>query len=136
MSVRSSSEGRGNQVQVVKSGYITKYPYYIERRVLTIPNTHTTGQTAHGDIWIRFNNRSFDNNNFYLTTWENCAMIQTGDSDSAATPDEQMVIANVLFYLGQVTQESDATIRTAEDLTPPDKPTVKLAQKYGQKRSI
>ena len=132
VSVRSNSESKKNQVQVVKSGYITKYPYYIERRVLTVPTTHTTGQIAYGDIWVRFNGRAYDNNNFYLTTWENCAMIQTGHSNGAATPDEQMVIANVLFYLGQVTQESDATIRTAEDLTPPDKPTVKLAQKYGQ----
>ena len=59
-------------------------------------------------------------------------MIQTGHSNGAATPDEQEVIANVLFYLGQVTQETNASVRTAEDLTPPDKPTVKLVQKYGQ----
>ena len=132
MTVRNSDEPKSSYVQVVKSGYITKYPYYIERRVLNVPSNHTTGQTANGNIWIRYTNRGFDNTNFYLTTWENCAMIQTGHSNGAATPDEQMVIANVLFYLGQVTQESDATIRTAEDLTAPNKPTVKLAQKYGQ----
>ena len=130
--VNSVGDYDGTKVQVVKSGYITKYPYYIERRVLNIPYCHVVGQTAHGDIWIRYNGKPYNSANSYLTTWENCAMIQTGHSNSAATADEQMVIANVLFYLGQVTQESDATVRTAEDLTAPDKPTVKLAQKYGQ----
>ena len=129
---RGQFGARGSQVQVVKSGYITKYPYYIERKVLNIPYCHVSEQRAYGNIWIRYNGYAYNNENFYLTTWENCAMIQTGHSNGAATPDEQMIIANVLFYLGQVTQESDATIRTAEDLTPPDKPTVKLAQKYGQ----
>jgi hypothetical protein len=118
--------------------------------ILNVPYTHTNFEIANGDIWLRFANiepfRGYDingnlnypnigwtdsiislwqqnpalNMNWYLTTWNNTAMIQTGHSNGAATPDEQKILANTLFYLGQVTTETSWLDHSAQDLTPPD----------------
>ena len=39
------------------------------------------------------------NYKYYLTTWNNTAMIQTGHSRGESTEDERKVLANTLFYL-------------------------------------
>ena len=56
---------------------------------------HNGGQTGNGDIWLEFVNQTVipegDKGNFYLTTYNNCAMIQTGHSSGAATSDEQKI---------------------------------------------
>ena len=39
------------------------------------------------------------NNNFYLSTYNNTAMIQTGHSNCQATSDEQKIIANTIFFM-------------------------------------
>ena len=118
-------------VKVVKKGFLTKYPYDIETRNLNIPFCHSTGELAYGDIWIRYVRpfSSFSpgpeigpdaNNNYYLTSWNNCAVIRTGHSNGAATADEQKILANTLFYLGQVTDDTYADVHTAEDLAAPE----------------
>ncbi len=127
-------------VNVVKKGFLTRYPYNIETGNLTIPYSHTTGQHAYGDIWLRYvppygryygsNTDTLHeigpetgddaNNNFYVTTWNNISMIQTGHSNCEATSDEQRIIANVLWYLGQVTTDNSANAHTAEDLANPE----------------
>ena len=132
------------KIKVTKKGALTKYPYNIETRDLTIPLSHSTGELAYGDIWMRYlqpwqedfsegpeiGNNS--NNNYYLTTWNNTAVIRTGHSVGGAGPyavaqateDEQMVIANTLFYLGQVTKNNECDAYTAYDASAPDKPRV------------
>ena len=119
-------------VRVVKKGYLTKYPYDIEERNLTIPYSHTTGEAAYGDIWLRYVHTDGQeqgenaNNNYFITTWNNCAVTRTGHSNCAATPDEQKILANVLWYLGQVTEDPEVHVHTAEDLKGPDKPLVSI----------
>jgi hypothetical protein len=63
-------------------------------------------------------------NNFYLTTWSNCALIQTGHSNGEATPDEQRVTANTLFYLAQITTDTSWNDHKGQDLDAPDKPVI------------
>ena len=53
--------------------------------------------------------------------------------EEAATLDEQKIIANTLFYLAQITDETNATAYTAEDIAPPDIPKVDLSQQYGNR---
>lgn len=122
----------GKYVKVVKTGYITKYPYNIENRTLTVPESHTTGERAYGDIWITYTapfsashsstNKSDieGNNNYFITTWNNCAVTRTGHSNCEASADEQKILANVLYYLGQVTEDTSAQVSTAEDLAAPE----------------
>jgi len=127
-------------IQVEKRGLLTNYPWEIEELgdELNISLTHTGQQIALGDVWMSFTD--FENttgaswrgpeisdpetgkgtNNFYLTTWNNTAMIQTGHSNGNATPDEQKVLANTLFYLSQLTTNTSWKDRSGQDLAVPN----------------
>jgi hypothetical protein len=127
-------------VSIVKKGLLTDYPWNIGDlgTTLNVPLSHTTHQIAYGDIWMQYNppfNATFPGpqttdssgrgtNNFYLTTWSNVAMIQTGHSEGQATPDEQKVLANTLFYLAQITTDTSWNDHKGQDLAAPIAPTV------------
>ena len=59
---------------------------------------------------------------YYLTTWNNTAMIQTGHSNGNSTEDERKVLANTLFYLKQLTHKKEILDNSARDLENPNKP--------------
>ncbi|WP_143316560.1 hypothetical protein [Clostridium sp. HBUAS56017] len=137
-------------VTLNKKGLLTNYPWNIGNigTKLNVPMSHTTGQFAFGDVWIKYTANtikdnvftgvpSSDNNpevtsyngkattnNFYLTTWNNTAMIQTGHSDGSATEDEQKILANTLFYLAQVTEATSWNDHKGQDLDGPTKPNI------------
>ncbi len=111
-------------VKAVNDGFLLKYPWDLSARTsFTIPYTHPLGQIANGIIWMKFDIATTDNRNFYLTTWNNMAQIQTGHSNASATLDEQKIIANTLIYLAQFTQATSADAHCAMDVAAPDKPT-------------
>ena len=58
---------------------------------------------------------------YYLTTWNNTAMIQTGHSNGASTEDERKVLANTLFYLKQLTKKTELLDNSARDIADPNK---------------
>ena len=62
------------------------------------------------------------NYKYYLTTWNNTAMIQTGHSQGKSTEDERKVLANTLFYLKQLTHKTEILDNSARDLENPNKP--------------
>ena len=62
------------------------------------------------------------NHRYYLTTWNNTAMIQTGHSSGESTEDERKVLANTLFYLKQLTKKTEILDNSARDLENPNKP--------------
>ena len=71
---------------------------------LTIPQTHCTAQQVKGDVWVtlgdtRTTEEVAKQNAFYLETYNNTAIIQTGHSDNEATTDEQKMIANTIFFM-------------------------------------
>ena len=87
-----------------------------------------------GDYWSKWNPEAFMNeteskNNipndanyrYYLTTWNNTAMIQTGNSRGASTEDERKVLANTLFYLKQLTKKTEVLDNSARDIADPNK---------------
>ena len=59
---------------------------------------------------------------YYLTTWNNTAMIQTGHSGGQSTEDERKVLANTLFYLKQLTHKKEILDNSARDLENSNKP--------------
>ena len=61
------------------------------------------------------------NYKYYLTTWNNTAMIQTGHSNGASTEDERKVLANTLFYLKQLTHKTEILDNSARDIADPNK---------------
>jgi len=127
------------KIKVINDGFLLKYPHLIPyESILTIPCAHSTGQLACGIVWMNFPDplenpcngtapetiMNGGTNNFYLTTWNNAAMIQTGHSNGASTLDERKVIANTLWYLAQFTTETTPKVCSALDLAAPDTPTV------------
>ena len=60
---------------------------------------------------------------YYLTTWNNTAMIQTGHSGGQSTEDERKVLANTLFYLKQLTKKTEILDNSARDIANPNNPT-------------
>ena len=92
-----------------------------------------------GNVWMEFDNPSITvlenevqkdesvlpkgpNYKYYLTTWNNTAMIQTGHSQGKSTEDERKVLANTLFYLKQLTKKTEILDNSARDLADPNKP--------------
>ena len=61
------------------------------------------------------------NYKYYLTTWNNTAMIQTGSSNGESTEDERKVLANTLFYLKQLTHKTEILDNSAIDIADPNK---------------
>lgn len=127
-----------SQIKVSKKGLLTNYPWKIGDvgTVLNVPMSHSN-QLAFGDVWMTYQppytyNGSAEatgsggqgTNTFYLTSWSNCAMIQTGHSNGEATPDEQRVTANTLFYLAQITTDTSWNDHKGQDLDAPDEPAI------------
>ncbi|MFE8095765.1 hypothetical protein DUD82_34230, partial [Bacillus toyonensis] len=114
---------------------------------LSVPISHTNSQVSLGDVWMNYSDwkspfvdkevgvgpevsdseTGLGTNNFYLTTWSNTAMIQTGHSNGKATPDEQKVLANTLFYLAQLTSDTKLADRSGQDVDAPTKPNINKA---------
>ena len=61
------------------------------------------------------------NYKYYLTTWNNTAMIQTGHSNGESTEDERKVLANTLFYLKQLTKKTEVLDNSARDIADSNK---------------
>lgn len=127
-----------SQIKVFKKGLLTNYPWKIGDvgTVLNVPMSHSN-QFAFGDVWMTYQppytysgsaeatgQNGQGTNTFYLTSWSNCAMIQTGHSNGEATPDEQRVTANTLFYLAQITTDTSWNDHKGQDLDAPDRPTI------------
>ena len=104
---------------------------------------HTMANVAKGNVWMEFIDTerfeadsgwqkevNFDtlpktpeyNYKYYLTTWNNTAMIQTGHSQGKSTEDERKVLANTLFYLRQLTHKTEILDNSARDIADPNKP--------------
>lgn len=120
--------GGDTTVSLQKTGLFNTYPWNIGgvETVLTIPYTHNVGQFANSDIWLKFGNESgaFNGWNFYLTTYNNCAMIMTGHSGGVATDDEQKILANTIFYTYQLTTKDKHLDRSGQDVGCPGLPYI------------
>lgn len=121
---------RTTSVSVVKIGTLTNYPWNI-RGDLTVPNTHSTGQyLLDATEWITLNaTKRVDEetgaiDNFYLCTKNNIGLIQTGDSTGQASDDERKILANTLFYLYQISQQTTAKDASFYDVDAPDMPAL------------
>ncbi len=121
------------KVQIIRDGVITKYPWNIggSGTQLTVPQTHSWGLYANGTIWMNFVGYAASTKNFYLTTYNNCAVIQTGHSSCESTTDEQKIIANLIFYLADVKVSTNEEDRGFVDIDKPNKPTVESSTHNG-----
>lgn len=84
---------------VAKKGLLTTTPYELGKvnTKYRIPTSHSYFQYPYGDLWVKFESDQSP----YLTTWKNCALIQTGHANGEATDEEQKLVINTIFYLAQ-----------------------------------
>ena len=142
ISFNTSIDGGTNSteyVKIVKKGLFTTYPWDIGDigTILKIPAAHSKDHIANkNNIWLKFTDKNGnevsaaggENNNFYLTTYNNCAMIQTGHSNGAASVDEQKITANLIFYCNQLIFSKYSTKdSSAQDVAAPNKPTISVS---------
>ena len=138
-----------SKVKINKKGFLTQYPWNLGPvgTVLNVPFSHTTCNAAKDNTWMEFVDGSYYpreifggidvattdeearaklpsniNIKYYLTTWNNTAMIQTGHSSGQSTEDERKVLANTLFYLKQLTKKTEILDNSARDLENPNNP--------------
>ena len=133
-----------SKVKITKKGFLTQFPWNLGPvgTILNVPLTHTTSNGAKGNTWIEFVEGHYYgdpgnyivtdeqaaaklpnvNIKYYLTTWNNTAMIQTGHSSGESTEDERKVLANTLFYLKQLTHKTEILDNSARDIADPNKP--------------
>ena len=128
---------RTNNVEVVKQGFLTSYPWSISGK-LNVPATHTYGQfsggTLRGTVWMKLSNAATmtdsatgATNDAYLVTHNQLALIMTGDSPGQATIDECKVLANTLFYLKQLTSTTSTRDNSFLDEAAPSVPKVEYS---------
>ena len=128
------------KINVQKKGLLTNYPWSIGEigTKLNVPLTHNTSNFAFGDIWmnlVEYTSKEptlestpswlMPNATFYLNTWNNTAMIQTGHSNGDATADEQKLLANTLFYLNQLSTQNYLDDNSGQDIASPGVPSIK-----------
>ncbi|KAH0791222.1 bacterial Ig-like domain protein [Histomonas meleagridis] len=119
-----------DEFRVTKRGLLTNYPYSIPDGNLTCFETHTCSNAAFGDVWAEMGRNTqadiynysnfteaenyawnlsgyteprYGNPHYYLTTYKNTAMIQTGHTFASATLYERQLLTNTIYYLYQKT---------------------------------
>ena len=134
-----------NMVRIAKKGLLTNYPWEIGDVGTTfhIPYTHNSGQYASkATIWMDFGTTYYPGiapersdlrlpnaynlkTNFYVSIYNNCAMIMTGDSSGKASDNEEKVLANLVFYMNQLLFNTYTTNdASAQDVAKPNTPNV------------
>lgn len=115
-----------SQVQVSKKGLLTNYPFKVGDigTKFDIPSQHGMSVFGKGDVWMTsvnptgFTEGTFKEitispstgqsgtNNFYVHTYNNTAIINSGHSFPSITQAETRIIANTVYYLAQLTSEN------------------------------
>lgn len=128
------------KVQVTKKGLLTNYPFQVGDLGTTfdIPLQHGMSVFGKGDVWMTsvnptgFTQGTFKElntspstgqsgtNNFYVHTYNNTAIINSGHSFPAITQAETRIIANTLYYLAQLTSENSCEAHKSQDISNPD----------------
>ena len=140
-------------VQLDNNGSLAKYPFVIKSTPLHINPTHTVDQyylyNSDAIRWMKFNGPFSDNgstqtfkepdylyesqdsqakkvgdDNWYLITKNNYAMIQTGHTIGSCTADEAQIIANTIYYTSTLNTSNSGTDPQAKDKVAPNAPTL------------
>ena len=126
-----STKAGGTKVRIKRKSLFTTYPWSIGNvgTELTIPYAHTLRQalpnTNNVDLQFSSYASGYENESWYLTIKNNCAMIQTGHSSGQATTDEQKILANLVFYMNQLLFNTYTTNdASAQDVAKPNTPNV------------
>ncbi|AGF59568.1 uncharacterized protein YjdB [Clostridium saccharoperbutylacetonicum] len=133
-----------SKVQMAKKGLLDNYPFEVGDigTVFDIPLQHSLSVFGKGDVWMTpvnptgFTDGTFKEinvspltgdhgtNNFYVHTYNNTAIINSGHSFPQISQAETRIIANTLYYLAQLTSNTSCDDHKGQDVTGPDKVTI------------
>lgn len=121
--------GSNNELVTIENkGLLTNYPWYIgeKEKQLSVPKTHNSSERYDkATTWLRWSSSAKSDSNVFLSTYNNCARIQTGDGCAASSNDEQKIIANLIFYMNQLLFNTYTTNdASAQDVAKPNTPNV------------
>lgn len=142
----SSYWSMGDTIEIAKKGLLTEYPFKVGEvgQQYTIPLQHGLNIFGKGEVWMKTANPSgyyfipfkeitvsprtgaVGTNNFFMHTYNNTAIINSGHSFPAISESEVRIIANTLYYLAQTTIETSWEDRVGMDNVAPDKPNISL----------
>ncbi len=131
----------GDTVKLSKGGLLSNYPFNIGKigDTFTIPMNHGLSVFGKGDVWMqtvnptghgsyKFNEITNSpstgakgTNNFYVHTYNNTAIINSGHSFPNVSQAEVRIIANTLYYLAQLTSDTSCDDHKGQDFAKPDK---------------
>ncbi|PLS15031.1 hypothetical protein CVD28_24435 [Bacillus sp. M6-12] len=140
----------GNKVQIAKKGLLTEYPFKVGEigQSYTIPSQHGLNVFGKGEVWMQTVNPTgfvgmpfkeinispktgeVGTNNFYVHTYNNTAIINSGHSFPSISEAETRIIANTLYYLAQTTTETEWVDRMGMDTASPTEPTIRLTSDH------
>lgn len=118
-----------SKIRIENTGLLTNYPWEVGSKgdILEVPTTHINAYWYSGKIWMRFWDETYTEydmtypSNAYCVTSNNTAWISTGHSNGKASEDEQKILANLIFYMNQLTfNASTLKDASAQDTTAPD----------------
>lgn len=115
-----------SNAKIVQQGGLVNYPYKVGNidDVLELPASHASYQVPNGTVWVRYSGT----NQFYLTTWNNCAMIQVGHNSNITNETEQKLLLNTIYYLAQITDETTRNEYMGQDIGRPTTPELSNIQ--------
>lgn len=119
---------------IAKKGLLTTTPYELGKinTKYRIPTSHSYFQYPYGDVWVKFESDQSP----YLTTWKNCALIQTGHANGEATDEEQKLVINTIFYLARNLKAETYLNENTEVRRIPTMPQVEVLKVEGEKISF
>ena len=137
----------GDTIEIVKKGYLTEYPFKVGEigQTYKIPYQHGLNVFGKGDVWMKtVNPTGFrmpfqeitvspatgekGTNNFYVHTYNNTAIINSGHSFPQITQAETRIIANTLYYLSQITTNTSWDDRSGQDVAAPEVPHIQTVK--------
>ncbi|BDR59003.1 hypothetical protein [Xylocopilactobacillus apicola] len=137
-----------NRVSFSTVGLLNQYPYELDpTKIYKISPAHSVMQyfdyTSGATRWMQFSpgtvtfpnsgttHYAYDQNgniigddNWYLVSKNNYAMIQTGHTTGACTPDEAKIIANMTYHTSTLNTTTKGVDRTVKDDAAPDIPEI------------
>ncbi|BDR58403.1 BspA family leucine-rich repeat surface protein [Xylocopilactobacillus apicola] len=152
-----------NQVSFTTNGTLNQYPYNLDSNaVYNISSSHSLSQFFMYDgettRWMHYSSNVWSggsgpftgntnyahdgtgkvigDDNWYLVTKNNYAMIQTGHSNGSCTPDEAKIIANMTYYTSTLNTTTHGEDYTVKDTAVPDSPTESLNGLTGTQLSL
>ncbi|KAH0792702.1 bacterial Ig-like domain protein [Histomonas meleagridis] len=120
-------DNHANYATILKTNYITLYPYYIGKAgsKIEIFQTHTSKDTIFGKTLIQVGNadigrhHEINNKNSYLSVFKNTAMFEGGHSLGMINDDEIKLLVNLIHSMKKKTHSTSFIAYSTIDLEPP-----------------